>query len=93
MSYTLNFPREFKSIKCLKEAVLIIVRPASRSEATEGLPLRDRLLKSDLMQMILLGAEEQMVVRTLRVTPERVDYYLAAIGQTFEITIGRSKRQ
>ena len=94
MSYTLNSSREFKSIKYVKHAVLRIVSPVTSTEATEYLPLRDRLLKSDMMQLILSGVERrQMIVKTLRVTPERVDYYLAAIGHTFEITIGRSKRQ
>jgi len=89
MSYTLNYPREFKSIKGLRQAVLICAHPVSSPEVTEGLPLRDRLMKSDLMQLILIGSEKRKVVKTLRVTPERVDYYLGAIGQTFEIVIGR----
>lgn len=92
MSYILNYPRTFKSIEGLKEAVLIMVHPVQRYDSTKGLPLRDRLLKSELMQLILIGAGERKVIKTLRVTPERVDYYLDAVGQIFEITIGGNKR-
>ncbi|MBI9094181.1 MAG: hypothetical protein JEY71_04795 [Sphaerochaeta sp.] len=92
MSYTINYTKEIEAIKGQTTARLIRIHPTNTSDDQKGLPLRTRLLGSDFMQLILTTDQRRIIHKTLRVTPERVDYYLAAIGQTFEITIGGSKR-
>ncbi|MBI9095565.1 MAG: hypothetical protein JEY71_11845 [Sphaerochaeta sp.] len=86
---TIRFSRESKSLKGQTTARLVNVLAPRTTTDLVVMEKKERLLQSDLMQLVFIGNLGRMVIKTMRVTPERVDFYLSAIGQTFDIVIGR----
>ena len=91
MNYQLHYKRKYKSIEGITSAKLLCVLPTISSETIDKQPLRERLLQSDLMQLVLISDKGRRIIKTLRATPERADFYIAAIGQTFDIIIDENK--
>jgi hypothetical protein len=43
------------------------------------------------IQLVLISDKGRKIIKTLRLTPERADFYITAIGQTFDIISMRKK--